>query len=103
MAEPRTDCRTPNPDRPGITRIPTWKFELLRGAILALLAEADVAFAALPSRLRDRLTKDDLARLGSLGWHATVVKLELECRGEVVRAPGGGPQRLTLGAVKGEP
>lgn len=86
-------CRTPTPGK-APTSIDGWKFDLVRGAILAALANGPVLFKDLPDMVRNRLTRDALARLGSIMWYVTTVKLELEVRGEVVRAPGKGPQRL---------
>ena len=94
---PRVPCRTPNPDKPGATNLPKWKFDLLRGAILEELAGGDVPFADLAKRVGARLDANELADLGSLGWHVTSVKLELEVRGEVCRVDGVTPQVLRLG------
>lgn len=93
MAElAKVACRTPAKGRDGVTNIPAWKFDLLRGHILDIAA-APVAFADLPRLVGERLTADEAARLGSLGWHVTTVKLELEVRGELRRLDGA-PQRL---------
>ena len=97
MTDDKVACRTPAEGRDGVSNIPRWKFELLRASILAELREGDVPFSELNTRLRDRVPADDLDRLGSLGWHATTVKLELEVRGDVARLPGPGPQVMTLG------
>ncbi len=90
-------CRTPAEGRDGVTNIPAWKFECLRKAILDQLAAGDIAFADLREAVRARLTRQELDDLGSLGWHMTAVKLELEVRGEVRRLKGVSPQMLTLG------
>ena len=97
MAEEKVACRTPNPDKPGVTNIPVWKFDVLRAAILAELSEADVAFSELTTRVAARVSDADKARMGSMGWHVTTVKLEMEVRGEIVRVAGTAPQVLTLG------
>ena len=55
-------------------------------------------FSALPSRVRERLSEEELGKLGSVGWHATTVKLELEVRGEISRVAGVTPQQLKLGS-----
>ena len=93
----RVACRTPNPGRPGTTRIPKWKFDLVRKAILDELGRGHVAFGELPDLVGRRLEPDDLERLGSLGWHVTTVKLELEVRGEIRRLDGHRRQVLALG------
>ena len=96
MAEAKVECRTPNPGKPGVTNIPKWKFDLVRSAILAELKKGDVPFSELSGRVGARLTDEDKSRLGSLGWHVTTVKLELEVRGEIGRADDKGPQIVTL-------
>ena len=86
-------CRTPAEGRNGATNIPKWKFDAVRAAILDAAA-APVAFADLPEAVEARLAPADRERLGSLGWHVTTVKLELEVRGELERLPGGGRQTI---------
>ena len=90
-------CRTPAIDRDGVTNIPKWKFEALEAAILGVLNEGDCPFADLKEEVRMRMDGDDLERLGSLGWHLTTVKLEMEVRGDIKRLVGVSPQMLTLG------
>jgi hypothetical protein len=63
------------------------------GAILHAVDAAGaegLRFADLPGAVRARLSQQELARLGSLGWHCTTVKLEMEVAGEIVRVEGGG-------------
>ncbi|MEM7614054.1 MAG: hypothetical protein AAF245_03345 [Pseudomonadota bacterium] len=93
----RVACRTPAAGRDGSTAIPAWKFDTIRTAILAELTEAEVFFKDLAARVEQRLSAEDLSKLGSLKWHVTTVKLELEVRGEVQRVVGPGLQRLRLG------
>lgn len=91
----KTPCRTPAEGRDGVTNIPTWKFLSIREAILAALddaGDAGVPFSQLKDAVADRLSAEDLADLGSVGWHMTSVKLEMEVRGEVGRKVGSGPQ-----------
>ena len=90
-------CRTPAKDRDGVTNIPKWKFEVLEVAILDVLKQGDCPFADLKEKVRVRLDGDELNRLGSLGWHLTTVKLEMEVRGDIKRLDGVSPQMLTLG------
>lgn len=103
MNDDRIICRTPTPDRQP-TRIESWKFTTVRRAILAALpAEGDgLPFKELPARVAAHLDAGSRARLGSVGWYTTTVKLELEVRGEVARVPGRGAQRLirTAGAAR---
>lgn len=95
MPEARVLCRPPN--KPGAgTNVPSWKFDAVRAVILAVLREGDIAFQDLTAACRSHMRDEDLAKLGSLGWHVTTVKLELECREEIFRVPGSKPQRLKL-------
>lgn len=97
VSEDKVGCRTPAEGRDGVTNIPKWKFNVLRDAILGELAKGDFRFSELKPRLAAALPEDTLGKLGSLGWHATCVKLELEVRGEVARVDAKGPQVMTLG------
>lgn len=93
----KTLCRTPTAGKDGGTNIPTWKFDLLRRHILDICAEfgsSGVAFKDLNGLVKPRLTKEELTNLGSIGWHVTTVKLELEVRGEIKRLQGVTPQSL---------
>ena len=95
MSEDGVLCLTPN--KPGAgTRIPHWKFDAVRTAILAVLKENDVTFQDLTAACKNRMMDADLAKLRSLGWHVRTIKLELECRGEIARVPGSKPQLLKL-------
>ncbi len=93
--EPKVLCKTPTPGKKG-TRIPKWKYDLIRSAILAVVPqdEVGVEFKDLPRLVKGLLTEEDLNRLGSLGWHTTTVKLDLEVRSEIERIPDVKPQRL---------
>lgn len=98
MSKDRVACRTPTKNKSGQTAIPRWKFDAVRDAVLAAVVAAGpdgLAFSALPAAVGERLSDDERARLGSLGWHVTTVKLELEVRGELARLPGT-PQRLIV-------
>jgi len=93
-------CRTPAEGRDGVTNIPKWKFDLLRTHILAVVGAAGedgFPFSQLTSALKTRLSDNDLADLGSLGWHTTTVKLEMEVAGDLRRLDGT-PQRIALSA-----
>lgn len=94
--EPHVACRTPTPGRSGVTNIPQWRFDIIRGAIIDVIATEEVRFADLPDLVRDRLSEEVKGRLGSIGWNVTTVKLEMEVRGEIIRLEGKGPQRLIL-------
>ena len=93
-------CRTPAKGRDGVTNIPRWKYEAVRDAILTVLNEAGsdgFLFKDLSKAVGDHLTDEQRAQLGSLGWHTTTVKLNMEVEGEIRRMEGVSPQRLTLG------
>ena len=99
-SEEKVGCRTPAEGREGVTNIAKWKFNLLRGAILASVQVAGaegLRFSDLKEAVRPRLSEEELDTLGSLGWHVTTVKLELEVRGELKRLAIKGPQRVVLG------
>lgn len=95
MKEPRTVCRTPSPGKQP-TSIPTWKYDAVRRAILAAVPKRAPGIAAkdLPDRVADRLSAKVRADLGSVPWHTTVVKLEMEVAGELARVPDLRPQHL---------
>lgn len=101
MAEvDRTACRTPAKGKSGVTRIPTWKYDLMREHILAVVGAAGpdgFPFQDLASAVGERITDAQKSKLGSLGWHSTTVKLELEVAGDLKRMEGVSPQRLLLG------
>lgn len=94
QTEERVPCRTPAEGRDGVTHIPKWKFEALRDAILDVLAPGPIRFSELKDAVGARLDKATLGQLGSLGWHVTTVKLELEVRGEIERLAAKGPQQI---------
>lgn len=91
----RTECRNPVAGRAPV-RIPTWKYEAVRRAILAAVprGQPGTEFRALPGLVAQALSAGERGRLGSVSWHTTVVKLHMEALGELERLPGGGPQRL---------
>ncbi|MEL6586863.1 MAG: hypothetical protein AAFY65_09230 [Pseudomonadota bacterium] len=93
----RTACRTPNPEKLGITNIPTWKFDACRTALLVALEKGPLPAKTIAKAAGAYLSDTDRAALGSLGWHMTTVRLELEMRGEIERMPGVKP--LTLRSV----
>ncbi len=93
-------CRTPSGGTP--TRIPRWKFEAVATAIHAAVHEAGaqgLRFKDLPDAVDARLSHKDRAKLGSIMWHVTTVKLELEVQGRIARLPKASPQRLVLGSI----
>ncbi len=108
-SDSKVPCRTPAEGRDGVTHVPAWKFALMRGWLRELVrreAAEGLPFQGLAARLGGLLHEGDARHLGSVGWHLTTVKLELEVRGELARSAGKGPQRIVpgprfLGAVTG--
>ena len=99
-SEAKKLCHTPTPGK-APTRIPAWKYDLLRARILALvpLAEPGLAASALPDLVAQQLDDDARDRLGSVGWHVTTVRLNMEVEGELVRLPKVKPLHLIRGAA----
>ncbi|APX13425.1 DUF6958 family protein [Tateyamaria omphalii] len=87
-------CRTPAEGRDGITNIPAWKFDVVRGAILGALECGPILYKDLNAAVQARLDDQTLADLGKLGWHVVTVKLEMEVRGEIARLDVKGPQQI---------
>ena len=97
MTDDKVACRTPAEGRDGVTVIPRWKYDAVRDAILDALVHAGpqgLAFAKLPNAVAARLPPEKKARLGSVGWHVTTVKLNMEVEGELARKTGVVPQQL---------
>lgn len=95
MTEEKVTCHTPTPGKQPV-RIPRWKYDAVCTAILSVLGRGDVAFRDLTDAVRSELPPQTLDELGSLGWHVTTVKLDLEVREVIARLPKVTPQRLTL-------
>lgn len=93
----RVVCETPTPGKKP-TRIHKWKYDLLRRIILDILSNSDggVEFRSLPALIAARLCAEQRANLGSVSWYTTTVKLDMEVKGDIERAPGAKPQRLRL-------
>lgn len=96
----KVSCRTPTKGRDGVTNIPKWKYDVLRSAILDVIGRAGaegIPFSDLKEAVRANLEAPTLGKVGSLGWHVTTVKLEMEVRAELCRVDAKGPQRIVLG------
>lgn len=93
--ETKITCYTPTPGKQP-TRIDRWKYDLIRKAILDSIPEGDieVPFNNLAAMIAKRLSSEETARLGSVSWYTTTVKLDMEVKGEIERIPGSDPQRL---------
>ena len=91
-------CETPTGGA-GVN-IPRWKYVAIRDVILEVTEAAGdkgVLFSDLPSVLRDKLSPDTLEKLGSIKWHLTAVKLDMEVKGDIKRLEGKSPQRVVAG------
>ncbi len=88
-------CRTPTPGKKPI-RIDKWKYDAVRAALLKTIPNSakGIGFWDLPKLVEKRLSATALKELGSVMWYTTVVKLDMECRGELERIEGSTPQRL---------
>jgi hypothetical protein len=98
--EDRVECRTPAEGRAGVTRIPRWKYDAVRAAIMRAVQAAGpegLPFAQLTGQVAALLSPEVRERLGSVSWHTTTVKLNMETEGELARSTGRGPQRLFPG------
>ncbi len=84
------------PKGKGGTRVSVEKYEVVRKAILKAVprTRTGVAFRDLPEAVEKNLSRIDRGRIGSVGWYATTVKLDLEARGLIERVPDARPQRL---------
>ena len=91
----KTVCHTPTPGKQP-TAIPTWKYELLRDVILKLLPTSEPGLASrdLPGLIKQALTPQELQRLGSVTWHTTSVRLNMEVKGEIRRVAKSRPMHL---------
>lgn len=97
MLDDNVLCRTPAEGRQDVTRIPRWKYEAVSRAIRDAVQAAGpdgLPFAELPNAVRRRLDSQAIDRLGSVNWHVTTVKLEMEVAGEIARKGRAVPQML---------
>lgn len=96
MAAQTSKTQLQHPAGKAAPRIATDKYEAVRAAILqALPADgAGLPFTELAGRVATLLPSATLARLGSVGWYTTAVKLDLEAQGLIERVPGAQPQCL---------
>jgi hypothetical protein len=95
--EAKVTCFTPAEGRDAGVSIPKWKYDCIRRAILECLDDSEsdsMLFKDLNEAVTLRLTSNQLAKLGSVGWHVTTVKLNMEVEGELVRIHGARPQTL---------
>ena len=103
MSEDKVACGTPNPGRSGVVNIPAWKFDAVRAAVLKAVSDGPMTIGAVRAYVADSLPSDIRDKLGSLNWHVTTVRLEMERRGELERLPKSRPmtiRRATPAATK---
>ena len=95
MSEERTICHTPTPGKKP-TSIPTWKYKAIREALLKIVPSTKPGIAAkdLPNLVASELEPEIKEKLGSITWHTTSVKLNMEVDGELCRVPKVKPQHL---------
>jgi len=93
--ENKTLCRTPTPGKKP-TRIDTWKFKIIRTAILEILSKNGdgIFFKDLANLVKEKIPHSQLNKIGSLKWYTICVKLEMEVRNEIIRIPKSQPQQL---------
>ena len=93
MSEERILALHPEAGKSGVN-ISRKKYDMMREAIVdALAQETHPSFQDLRKAVEVRL---ESRFEGSIGWHYTTVKLDLEARGIVVRIGTGRPQLLEL-------
>ena len=93
-SEEKIVCKTPTPGKTP-TRIPKWKYDAVRDAVLAVLdSEGSAYFTDLLEKIGGMLDSQTRKELGSLAWHVTTVKLHMEAIGEIKRLPGKGRQQI---------
>ena len=93
--ENKTICRTPTLGKKP-TQIDSWKFELIRKAILEIVPKSGsgILFKDLTNLVEEKIQFAKLNEIGSIKWYVVSVKLEMEVRNEVYRIPKSQPQRL---------
>lgn len=95
----KTECRSPSVGRNGVTCIASWKYEVVRKAILSVMTTTEkesLGFNELRGLAKARVRDEVLSDLGSWGWYFTTVKLNMEVQGELKRLQGVSPQQLIL-------
>jgi len=94
-SEPKTTCHTPTVNKKP-TRIPTWKYEAIREVVLRVVPKKPPGIAAkdLPALVAQQLDARTKQKIGSISWHTTTVKLNMEVDQELQRLPKVKPQHL---------
>ena len=91
-------CRTPNkPDGGKPCHTDAWKFDALEREVRSVLAGGEsMGFMAAMRAVRDRISAEQAKEIGSVGWYATTVMLEMEFRGDLKATKVKGTKTLTL-------
>ena len=78
------------------TRVDRGRYAAMKRALLRVIPrrKEGVPFRELSTLVRAELPGGELPGGGSIGWHVTTVKLDLEARGSIERVPGASPQRV---------
>jgi len=86
----------PDPAKQG-ARVTKSTYEVYKEALLKAMPPSgeEIEFAQLNEATKPHVPEDILSNT-SLGWWVTTVKLDLEARGIIERAPGRGRQRVQL-------
>ncbi len=70
------------------------KYDPMRQTILDIIdARGEITFQELVAAAEEKLAGKFE---GSIPWHTTTIKLDLEARGEIERIPNSSPQKLRL-------
>ncbi len=80
----------------GVTRVNKERYDATRRALLAVIprSKSGVPFGDLPDLVMEQLPNQTLPGGGSIMWHVTTIKLDLEARGLIERVEGAKPQRV---------
>jgi hypothetical protein len=72
------------------------KYEVVREAILAMLPASGegMTWAELAERIAPYLPENLFRHMGTVGWYARAVQIDLEAGGIIERVPGSKPPRL---------
>lgn len=99
LSKEKVACRSPNAGKDGTTNIPKWKFDLIETILLNRLKQGDATITELRNAVFRAIDAKTKERLGSVNWHTTSVRLEMEVRGDISRLKGVVPMTITLGGA----
>ena len=97
MIENKILCKTPTPNKKPV-KIDRWKYDTIKSAILNVVPEVEqgegILFKELTQKVETLLTPSEIEKLGSVNWHTTCVRLDMEIKGELTRIKRDNEQRL---------